>query len=48
MLELRRLADPRGVPVNTGLAAVYVELGLPQLAEQAQARAMFTRRQHPA
>jgi hypothetical protein len=48
MLELRRLADPRGVPVNTGLAAVYVELGLPQLAEQAQARARLTRRQHPA
>lgn len=43
MLELRRLADPNGVPVNTALAAVYRDLGLPQLAAQAQARAALTR-----
>jgi hypothetical protein len=43
MLELRRLADPNGVPVNTALAAVYRDLGLPQLAERAQARATLTR-----
>jgi predicted Zn-dependent protease len=48
MLELRRATDPHGVPVNTALAAVYLELDLPQLAEQALARAVSTRRQHPA
>jgi hypothetical protein len=43
MLELRRSADPNGVPVNTMLAALYTELGLPALAQQAQGRAAFTR-----
>ena len=28
MLELRRVADPEGVPLNIALAAVYAELGL--------------------
>jgi tetratricopeptide (TPR) repeat protein len=48
MLELRRMADPNGVPVNTALAAVYTQLGLPELAAQAQARALLTRTRHPA
>jgi hypothetical protein len=39
MLELRRMTDPNGVPVNTTLAAVYAKLGLPELAAQARARA---------
>jgi tetratricopeptide (TPR) repeat protein len=43
MLELRRSADPNGVPVNTMLAALYTELGLPALAQQARGRAAFTR-----
>jgi hypothetical protein len=43
MLELRRHADPDGVPVNTALADIYGRLGLPQLAEQARARAAETR-----
>jgi hypothetical protein len=43
MLELRRSADPNGVPVNTMLAALYAELGLPALAQQARGRAAFTR-----
>jgi hypothetical protein len=43
MLELRRHADPDGVPVNTALADIYGRLGLPQLAEQARARAAYTR-----
>jgi len=43
MLELRRHADPDGVPVNTALAHIYGKLGLPQLAEQARARAAYTR-----
>jgi tetratricopeptide (TPR) repeat protein len=47
MLELRRAADPHGVPVNTALAAVYAELGLPEQADQARARAAFTRSLHP-
>src|SRR6202045_4933547 len=38
MLELRRLADPNGVPVNSALAAVYTQLGLPELAAAARAR----------
>jgi hypothetical protein len=46
MLELRRHADPDGVPVNTALADIYGQLGLPQLAEQARARAAHTRTRH--
>jgi hypothetical protein len=48
MLELRRAADPDGVPVNQALAAVYTTLGLPELARQAAARAALTRSRHPA
>ena len=48
MLELRRAADPQGVPVNRALADVYARLGLPQLAEQARARAALTRALHPS
>jgi tetratricopeptide (TPR) repeat protein len=47
ILELRRAADPNGVPVNRALAAVYDKLGLVQLAQQARARAERTRMQHP-
>ena len=46
MLELRRHADPDGVPVNNALADIYGKLGLPQLAEQARARAALTRMRH--
>ncbi|MGO9935255.1 MAG: tetratricopeptide repeat protein [Steroidobacteraceae bacterium] len=46
LLELRRGADPGGVPVNTALAAVYSKLGLAALAEQAGARAAVTRFRH--
>jgi len=46
MLELRRNADPDGVPVNSALADIYGKLGLPQLAEQARARAALTRTRH--
>jgi len=46
MLELRREADPQGVPVNMALAGVYLDLGLPALAEQARARAAATRSRH--
>jgi hypothetical protein len=48
MLELRRHADPDGVPVNTALASVYGDLGLTALAEQARGRAALTRRRHMA
>ena len=48
MLELRRMADPDGVPVNTALAAVYARLGLRELADRAQARAALTRTRHSA
>jgi hypothetical protein len=47
MLELRRAADPDGVPVNEALAAVYASLGLPELAGQANERAALTRSRHP-
>jgi hypothetical protein len=47
MLELRRSADPYGVPVNDALAAVYGDLGLTALADQARSRAAFTRARHP-
>jgi hypothetical protein len=48
MLELRRSADPCGVPVNTALAGVYGKLGLSSLADQARSRAALTRARHPA
>jgi hypothetical protein len=48
ILELRRGTDPEGVPVNNALAAVYLKLGLPELAGQAAARAALTRARHPA
>jgi tetratricopeptide (TPR) repeat protein len=48
MLELRRMTDPNGVPVNTALAAVYAKLGLPELAAQARERAAFARARHSA
>jgi len=47
MLELRRMADPNGVPVNSALCAVYSNLGLSELAERARARAGHTRALHP-
>ena len=47
MLEIRRTSDPHGVQVNTGLAAVYAELGLRELADRARERALITRTQHP-
>jgi hypothetical protein len=46
ILELRRAADPDGVPVNTALAGVYARLGLSELAGQAKARAERTRSRH--
>jgi tetratricopeptide (TPR) repeat protein len=46
MLELRRGADPNGVPVNAALAAVYAKLGLAALADQARSRAALTRARH--
>jgi hypothetical protein len=46
-LEVRRSADPNGVPVNTALADVYGKLGLGSLAEQARSRAALTRARHP-
>jgi tetratricopeptide (TPR) repeat protein len=46
MLEQRRSADPSGVPVNTMLAALYGELGLPAQAAQARGRAALTRARH--
>lgn len=46
MLEQRRVHDPDGVPVNTALAAVYRDLGLPALAQQARVRADLTRARH--
>ena len=46
MLELRRAADPDGVPVNTVLAGVYAKLGLATLAEEARGRAAAARARH--
>ncbi|MEO7207429.1 MAG: tetratricopeptide repeat protein [Steroidobacteraceae bacterium] len=46
MLELRRTADPCGVPVNRALGVVYDQLGLRSLADQARRRAAFTRARH--
>lgn len=48
MLELRRNADPNGVPVNNTLAAVYSRLGLSFLADQARSRAALTLARHPS
>jgi hypothetical protein len=47
LLELRRISDPDGVPVNSALAAVYAKLGLPELGAQAQRRAARTSARHP-
>jgi tetratricopeptide (TPR) repeat protein len=47
MLELRRMADPNGVPLNMALAGVYEELGLRELERAARERAMLTRARHP-
>jgi tetratricopeptide (TPR) repeat protein len=47
VLELRRAADPDGVPVNLALSQVYGELKLPELAQQARVRATLTRAGHP-
>jgi len=47
MIELRRSADPNGVPVNKALGGVYGKLGLSSLAEQALSRAALTRARHP-
>jgi len=46
MLELRRSADPHGVPVNAALAGVYAQLGLAALADEARGRSAGTRRRH--
>ena len=46
MLELRRKADPLGVPVNMALASVYTRLGLASLGTQALSRATDTRSRH--
>ena len=47
MLELRRAADPDGVPVNAALARVYAELGLATLADEARGRVAAARVSHP-
>ncbi len=47
-LELRRMSDPEGVPLNLALAQVYSALHLPGLAEQARRRALATRARHAA
>jgi hypothetical protein len=47
-LELRRGADPDGVPVNSALSGVYSKLGLADLAEQSAVRAALTRSRHRA
>jgi tetratricopeptide (TPR) repeat protein len=47
-LELRRNADPHGVPVNTALASLYAGLGLNALADRALTRAALTRARHVA
>jgi tetratricopeptide (TPR) repeat protein len=47
-LELRRAADPDGVPVNSALSGVYAKLGLADLADRAAVRAALTRARHRA
>ena len=42
VLEMRRMYDHDGVPVNRALARVYAEAGLPDLADAAAARAAAT------
>jgi tetratricopeptide (TPR) repeat protein len=46
-LELRRAADPDGVPVNSALAGVYAKLGLASLADEARGRAAAARARNP-
>ena len=46
MLELRRAADPDGVPVNSALACVYDRIGLATLADEARGRAAVVRARH--
>ena len=46
MLELRRAADPDGVPVNSALACVYDRIGLATLADEARGRAAAVRARH--
>jgi hypothetical protein len=46
MLELRRKADPQGVPVNMALASVYGQLGLTDQESRAWARAAAKRSKH--
>jgi hypothetical protein len=46
LLELRRAADPNGVPLNASLALVYGKLGLLALADQARSRVALTRARH--
>lgn len=46
MLEQRRITEPGSVPVNTALARLYAELGLPTLAEQARMNAASTVSRH--
>jgi hypothetical protein len=47
-LELRRVSDPDGVPVNRALAQVYAALDLPQEAARAAQRAERTLKAHHA
>jgi hypothetical protein len=42
VLEMRRMYDHDGVPVNRALAHVYAASGLPDLSSQARARAEAT------
>ena len=42
VLEMRRTYDPEGVPLNLLLGKVYDTSGLPQLAQEARARAAHT------
>ncbi len=46
VLELRRRADPNGVPINRALADVYTRLGLKPEAARAAARAARTLSSH--
>ena len=42
VLEMRRIYDPGGIPLNRQLAAVYEGVGLPDEAAEARARAEAT------
>jgi tetratricopeptide (TPR) repeat protein len=46
VLEMRRTYDPDGVPLNRMLGDIYETSGLPELAEQARARAARTLAAH--